>query len=72
MNMITDRDARYIEDRLLAPATAASEAYDRLLRMSMPGEAARLMKAMQAFNDECRAVRFAVRERQQQARQGRR
>ena len=51
------RDYDYIEARLLAPADAAMDAHERLADTGQRVLADRLMAAMQAFADECRAIR---------------
>ena len=54
------RDLEYIQNRLVAPAGPASEAYDRLQEAGEDALAGALMAAMQEFTDACRTVRYAL------------
>jgi hypothetical protein len=54
---VNKRDAWYIEDRLLAPATEVLSAVTRLKEVGEPEAAARVMAAVADLTDVCREVR---------------
>jgi hypothetical protein len=55
--MIGARDLDYIETRLLAPATNASDAIERLRHIGQTELADEVMTGLQAFTDVCRKAR---------------
>jgi hypothetical protein len=54
------RDYDYIEGRLLTPATDLLDARQRLDACGEHEAANRLMRAVQALTDECRAIRHEL------------
>jgi hypothetical protein len=65
---MNNRDFDYIEARLLVPDIGAFEAHSRLIAVGEIEIAARLMTAMQEFNDKCRAIRYSVHDAQRESR----
>lgn len=57
------RDWDYIENRLLGGPGPSLEAHGRLRQLGHGDLAERLMAAAQQYQDECRAIRDALRDR---------
>lgn len=57
---MNSRDQEYVENRLIAPATEATEAITRLRRAGEHQAAEKVMAALQEFTDVCRAVRHEL------------
>jgi len=55
------RDFDFVEARLLAPASDAMDAIERLQDCGATAQATRLLDALARFTDECREIRRTLR-----------